>query len=98
MFYEEFRYIDQAIAFEKQLKGWTRKKKQALIDGNWEKLKEYARCLNETASSRREKEWNYFLCLGFDSAQPDKEKYSLIINAIVFCHTERQSKCVQKES
>ena len=34
------RFIDpiQAIAFEKQLKGWSRKKKRAIIDGQWELL------------------------------------------------------------
>lgn len=30
--------INQAIKFEKQIKGWTRKKKQALIDGDFELL------------------------------------------------------------
>jgi putative endonuclease len=29
---EEFRYIDQAIAREKELKGWRREKKVALIE------------------------------------------------------------------
>lgn len=32
--------IKQAIAFEKQIKGWTRKKKEALISGDIELLKE----------------------------------------------------------
>ncbi len=39
----------QAIALEKQIKGWTRKKKEALIDKNWAKLKEYAECMNESS-------------------------------------------------
>ena len=34
--------IKQAIAFEKQIKGWTRKKKEALINGDIELLKELA--------------------------------------------------------
>jgi putative endonuclease len=29
----EFKYIDKAIAFEKQVKGWSRKKKEAIING-----------------------------------------------------------------
>ena len=37
-----------AIAFEKKLKGWSRKKKQALIDENLTKLKELAICKNNT--------------------------------------------------
>ena len=31
--------IKQAIAWEKQIKGWTRKKKQALFSDNWETIK-----------------------------------------------------------
>jgi hypothetical protein len=31
----DFREIDQAIAWEKQLKGWSRAKKQALIENDW---------------------------------------------------------------
>lgn len=29
----DFHFIEQAIAFEKQVKGWSRKKKEALIAG-----------------------------------------------------------------
>ena len=39
MYYEHFYNVDNAIAWEKQLKGWSRKKKEALIAGNWEKIK-----------------------------------------------------------
>jgi putative endonuclease len=31
VYYEEFRYVDKAIAREKQLKRWSRKKKEWLI-------------------------------------------------------------------
>ncbi len=31
LYYEEFTQIEEAIAREKQLKGWTRKKKEELI-------------------------------------------------------------------
>lgn len=36
---EQFNDVREAIGREKQIKGWSRKKKEALIDGNWEKLK-----------------------------------------------------------
>ena len=49
MFYELFTDVNQAISFEKKVKGWTRKKKEALIDTNWEKLKDLASCLNKTS-------------------------------------------------
>jgi predicted GIY-YIG superfamily endonuclease len=29
---------EQAILWEKRIKGWSRRKKQALIDGNWDNL------------------------------------------------------------
>ncbi len=46
VFCEFFNEVNQAIAFEKQVKGWTRKKKEAIIEGNWGKLKELAQCKN----------------------------------------------------
>ena len=64
VFYNEFNEIEQAIAFEKQLKGWSRKKKDAIINNNWEKLKELSICKNNSHSDHINK--------GFDSAQPDK--------------------------
>lgn len=33
-----FHDPNEAIRFEKQIKGWSRKKKQALIDGDWNRL------------------------------------------------------------
>jgi len=59
VFYLDFPDPVQAIDFEKQVKDWTRKKKEAIIRGDWESLKELAACKNETSH------------LGFDSAQPD---------------------------
>ena len=38
VFVQEFKYVDKAIAFEKQVKGWSRKKKEAMICGDWDKL------------------------------------------------------------
>ena len=34
----EFSRYDDAVAFERQLKGWSRKKKQAVIRGEWDRL------------------------------------------------------------
>ena len=48
VFCDYFTDINQAIAFEKQVKGWTRKKKEAIIADNWEKLKELSICKNES--------------------------------------------------
>ena len=48
VFCEEFLDVNQAISFEKQIKGWSRKKKEAIIDGNYSKLKELSICLNKS--------------------------------------------------
>ena len=39
----DFRNVDDAIAWEKQLKGWSRAKKLALIENNWANMSELAR-------------------------------------------------------
>ena len=68
VFYYEFNEIEQAIAFEKQVKGWSRKKKEAIINDNWEKLKELSICKNNSHSDNIDK--------GLDSAQPDNSDNS----------------------
>jgi putative endonuclease len=35
----EFQWVSEAIDFEKQLKGWSHKKKRAFADGDWSLLK-----------------------------------------------------------
>jgi len=40
VYYEEFQRIDQAFYREKQVQGWNRKKKEALIGGFYDKLPE----------------------------------------------------------
>lgn len=42
-----FHNADDAIKAEKQIKGWSRAKKEALIEGDFEKLKELARPKNK---------------------------------------------------
>ncbi len=49
VFCQEFADPNEAIKAEKQIKGWSRKKKEALIQRNWQKLKELAQCKNETS-------------------------------------------------
>jgi LAO/AO transport system kinase len=39
----EFESREAALAFELQIKGWSRAKKQALIRGDWEEIKARAR-------------------------------------------------------
>ena len=42
VYYEEFQRIDKAFYREKQVQGWSRKKKEALINSQSEKLPELA--------------------------------------------------------
>ena len=42
VFCQRFYDPTQAIAFEKQIKGWSRKKKKAIIDEQWDLLPELA--------------------------------------------------------
>lgn len=49
VYYEEFQRIDEAYYREKKIQGWSRKKKEALIEAMPEKLHELAKCLNETS-------------------------------------------------
>ena len=51
VFAERFNDPIQAIAFEKQLKGWSRKKKKAIIDGKWELLPNLSRSKRSSTSS-----------------------------------------------
>ncbi|WP_407484398.1 GIY-YIG nuclease family protein [Elizabethkingia meningoseptica] len=43
VFHYEFNDINQAIAFEKQIKGWSRKKKEAIINDDWDLLPELSK-------------------------------------------------------
>lgn len=43
VYFEEFRRIDEAFYREKQVQGWGRKKKEALINAELEKLPEYSK-------------------------------------------------------
>jgi putative endonuclease len=50
MFVQEFEEIIEAAEAERQIKGWTRKKKSALINGDFDLLHELAVCRNKTHS------------------------------------------------
>jgi putative endonuclease len=38
VYYEQYERIDEAFNREKQVQGWGRKKKEALVDGRWDDL------------------------------------------------------------
>ncbi len=43
VWFETFNDVNNAIAIEKQIKGWSRRKKEALINEDWDKLVEYSK-------------------------------------------------------
>ncbi|MCM4155324.1 GIY-YIG nuclease family protein [Gramella sp. AN32] len=45
--FEKFTNAQEAIAWEKQIKGWSRRKKKALIAGDWESLIEFSKNYTE---------------------------------------------------
>ncbi len=48
LYFEEFNRIDEAYYREKQVQGWSRKKKEALINNMPEQLHELAKCMNDS--------------------------------------------------
>jgi len=48
VFLEEFDRVDTAFEKEKQVQGWSRKKKQALIKGDYNKLSDLSVCQNKS--------------------------------------------------
>ncbi len=47
VYYEEFDRMDAAYAREKQIQGWTRRKKKALIEGNYNELIKFSKSKSE---------------------------------------------------
>lgn len=58
VYYEEYERIDEAFYREKQVQGWTRKKKEALMGNKHDQLHLLSTCNNETHYSHFEKENN----------------------------------------
>ncbi len=56
VFCTEFNEVLQAIAFEKQVKGWSRKKKEAIINDKWDDLNTLSECQNNSNSKNYIKE------------------------------------------
>ena len=61
VYYEEFDLINEAFYREKQIQGWSRAKREALIKRMSDKLPELAKCTNESSH------------VGFNSNQPTKQ-------------------------
>ena len=53
IYYEEFSRIEDAFYREKQVQGWSRKKKEALMNNEFEKLIDFSECKNDTHYKNR---------------------------------------------
>jgi putative endonuclease len=51
VYYEEFERIDEAFYREKQVQGWSRKKKEALIKGEYDKLPDLSKNYTQFGTS-----------------------------------------------
>ena len=51
VYVEEFPRIDEAFCREKQIQGWSRKKKEALINGDFDELQKLAKSKGASTSS-----------------------------------------------
>ena len=56
IYYEEFDRIDKAFYREKQIQGWSRRKKQALIKSDFKSLYKLSICQNNSHYKNQEKE------------------------------------------
>ncbi|AMQ27212.1 TPA: GIY-YIG nuclease family protein [Legionella pneumophila] len=45
-FSQEFMSREEALNAERQIKGWSRRKKEALINGDWQALSDYSKRKN----------------------------------------------------
>ena len=50
-YFQRFQDINQAIEFEKQIKGWSRKKEGALFREDWEEIKKLAKSYTNPSST-----------------------------------------------
>ncbi len=50
---QAFSDVNEALAAERRLKGWSRAKKEALIAGDYGRLHELVRCKNDTKARKR---------------------------------------------
>ncbi len=53
IYWEEYSRIDQAFYREKQVQGWSRNKKEALMKGNLDELHKYSRCMKTVLQENR---------------------------------------------
>ena len=56
VYFEEYERIDEAFYREKQVQGWNRKKKEALINGEFDKLPELSKNYTQHGPAKEKSE------------------------------------------
>lgn len=91
VYYEEFQRIDEAFYREKQVQGWSRKKKEALINGEYDKLPDLSKnytqsnCpFNELPSTSSGSEKSRWLSLSRPPAFVAKRRIPYLFTTIFF--------------
>ncbi len=67
----EFESREAALAFEQQIKGWSRVKKEALIAGDWDRIKQLAKS-TPTSLKADASTSSVFEDQGLRQAQPER--------------------------
>lgn len=86
IYYEEYNRIDEAFYREKQIQGWSRKKKEALIEGKQELLPKLAVAYRDLRTLREPQRPDR--CLRFSKAKAEE----------VECGRGRKTKLSQKNN
>jgi len=81
VYFEEYPRIDEAFYREKQVQGWSRKKKEALINKIPDKLHKLAECINNSHHRN----------VGLDSAQTKDETKGKTITKVVVERSRNQN-------
>ena len=90
----EFETREGAIAFEQQIKGWSRAKKEALIAGDWEKIQELAK--SKTKSARPELVEGSDSDAGLRQAQPERVGAVALLSGILHGDAAAQRRAIAK--
>jgi putative endonuclease len=56
VFFQDFPTREEALASEQQIKGWSRKKKEAMMQGNWAEVSRLAKSVRLDSSTSSEVE------------------------------------------
>ena len=84
VYHEEFDRIDDAFYREKQVQGWSRKKKEALINGQHYKLPELSKSHSPVASTGSATEQEFLPVASTSSATEQKSPFGKTLEAQSF--------------